>query len=363
MEIKIPDFLKESENDIHSRMLENGPSDINIIEGDFFWDATKPTAIEVYNLKNITMQHFLKLVFLQSSEKNFLDMIGAEYGFERKPATKAVQIIRVSGKANTKIEAGKKVSTKSTDEQSSTQFQFIETGYINADGYVDLKAECLSDGEIGNILPGNITLLITPITGVSGVNNLSIYDYGVEEEDDETFRKQILNHIKEPSVAGNVADYKRWCNSFTGVGGTKVFPLWNGKGTVKCVIMSSESKAVTPSLISEVAAYIETVRPIGPVVTVESAKEKAINISAILNINTLTNLDTIKAQFKEKVVEYFQSIAFEKNNVSFAIIGSLLLECDGVNDYLDYKLNDFISNVSLTEDEVPILGNINLTLS
>ena len=98
-------------------------------------------------------------------------------------------------------------------------------------------------------------------------------------------------------------------------------------------------------------------------VNVESAKEKAINISAILNINPLTNLDTIKAQFKEKVVKYFQSIAFEKNNVSFAIIGSLLLECDGVNDYLDYKLNDFISNVSLTEDEVPILGNINLALS
>ena len=64
MEIKIPDFLKESENDIHSRMLDNAPPDINIIEGDFFWDATKPTAIEVYNLKNITMQHFLKLVFL-----------------------------------------------------------------------------------------------------------------------------------------------------------------------------------------------------------------------------------------------------------------------------------------------------------
>ena len=96
MNIKIPDFLKETENEIHKRMLSNAPSDINIIEGDFFWDATRPTAIEVSNIKNIVLQHLLKLIFLQSTEDVYLDLLAAEYNMTKKPATYSIYIIKVS---------------------------------------------------------------------------------------------------------------------------------------------------------------------------------------------------------------------------------------------------------------------------
>ena len=36
VDIPIPDFLNESADDIHKRMIDRAPSDINTIEGDFF---------------------------------------------------------------------------------------------------------------------------------------------------------------------------------------------------------------------------------------------------------------------------------------------------------------------------------------
>ena len=361
MEIKIPDFLKESENDIHSRMLDNAPPDINVIEGDFFWDATKPTAIEVYNLKNITMQHFLKLVFLQSSEKNFLDMIGAEYGFKRKAATKAIQIIRVNGKKGVAINTNKRVSTKADTENVSIEFQFIESGTIGDNGYIDLKAECLTEGIVGNVLLGTITILTTATTGVSSINNISLYEAGVDAESDEVFRKRILDFTRQPAVSGNVSDYIKWCNSFDGVGGVKVFPLWNGNGTVKCTIMSNSSSAVSQELINKIANYIETVRPIGATVTIESAAEKNINISASVNHISSISLDTIKNEFNLKLIDYFQNISFNKTTISIAQVGSLLLDCNGVTDYSDLKLNDAATNTLLADNEIPIIGTITLS--
>lgn len=361
MEIKIPDFLKESENEITQRMLNNAPSDINVIQGDFFWDAIKPTSIEIYNLKNIVMQNFLKLFFLQTTSDVYLDLLASEYNLTRKSAIPAIQVIRFTGKAGTNINTDVRVSTKSTSEEESVIFKVIQSGSIAANGYIDLLAKCEIGGTIGNILPGNITLLLTSLSGMKSVTNISISQNGIDKEDDEDFRKRVIAYTQQPTVSGNPADYKKWCNSFEGVGDTKVFPLWNGKGSVKCVIMSDTSTAVTSTLINNVHDYIETVRPVCANVTIASAIEKEITISATVTHNTSVELDDIKSQFNTKIVEYLQSIGFTQTIVSIAKIGSLLLECDGVTDYSNLKLNDSTTNCSLNDEEIPILNSISLS--
>lgn len=360
MDIKIPDFLKETENDIHQRMLSNAPSDINIIEGDFFWDATRPTAIEVSNIKNIVLQHLLKLMFLQSTEGVYLDLLAAEYNMTRKPATKAIQIIKVTGKEGTIISTDMKVSTKS-DEKASITFQFIESGTIGEEGFIELKAECLEEGTIGNAVPNTITILLTSKPGINAITNTSIYKYAVDKQSDEDFKEEVIQYIKEPGMSGNDADYRKWCNEVDGIGETKVYGLWNGKGTVKCIVMSDNSTSVTSEVLNKVYEHVESLRPIGPTITIESAAEKNINISATISYNSAILLSDIQEEFKNKVEKYIkQEIAFKKDIISIAKIGSFLLDCEGVLDYTNLKINNNSGNLVLNDNEVPILNTITL---
>ena len=78
------------------------------------------------------------------------------------------------------------------------------------------------------------------------------------------------------SFGGNVADYKERVNAMNGVGGVKVYPVWNGGGTVKLVIINSEFNVPSAELVGQVQTAVDPVQnsgrgvgiaPIGHVVT------------------------------------------------------------------------------------------------
>ena len=63
-EMELPDFLKNSsEDEIHEKMLGNLPEDIDKSEGGFPWDFTRPTAIEISELKEYVLVEVLKSMF------------------------------------------------------------------------------------------------------------------------------------------------------------------------------------------------------------------------------------------------------------------------------------------------------------
>lgn len=64
--------------------------------------------------------------------------------------------------------------------------------------------------------------------------------------------------------------------------------------------------------------------------------------------------------FENEITEYFKSIAFELNYVSYARIGTILLSADGVLDYSNLKLNGASVNIALNDEEIPVLGTVSL---
>ena len=111
-------------------------------------------------------------------------------------------------------------------------------------------------------------------------------------------------------------------------------------------------------ILNSVKAYIEEVRPIGATVTVAAPTPKTITIEVSIEIGKDAFLEYVKQKFKLKLEEYFREVALKKVIISYAIIGSLLLETDGVIDYSDLKVNNTTSNVRLAEEEVPVLGSL-----
>ncbi len=126
--------------------------------------------------------------------------------------------------------------------------------------------------------------------------------------------------------------------------------------------MDANKEAAPPSLITSTADYIESVRPIGAAVTVASALEVTIDITVTLNLAEGYTIELVKPVIEEKIDAYLKSVAFVGTVVSYAIIGSRILETDGVEDYTNLQVNSGTVSITLGNEDIPVLGTVTATL-
>ena len=323
-------------------MLGRVTSDVDKREGSVIYDALAPCAYQLaqtyYQLK-----HYMDLLFGDTAVGEYLDRVVADYGITRKAATYAVRKIVTAGKA-----------------ELGTRWGIGDTSYRITDKETDDSyiAVCEQAGSVGNIYTGSLEN-IDNVAGVSA-ELADIITAGEEEETDEDLRERFYTQVQSASTGGNTADYIKWALSVTGIGAAKVFPLWNGPGSVKVVITDNEKQPAEEALVEAAAEYIEQVRPIGAAVTVEAAIAKKIDINAVVSLASGYTLQAVTTEFTESLKEYFKRIAFELTYVSLARIGTLLLGTDGITDYSNLQLNSGNLNVILEEKEIPVIGTVSL---
>lgn len=327
---------------ILSDMLDKVSDDVDKRVGSVIFDALAPAAYKLaeayYHLDN-----FLNLVFGDTAIEGFLDRVVADYGITRKAATYAIRKIETTGVVDIGTRWG----------LSGTTYAITEL--ISENVY---KAQCEQLGFIGNQYSGELEN-IDNISGITATLT-DIITSGEDEETDDNLRERFFNQVRSTSTSGNIYDYKRWALEVPGCGDAKVFPLWDGPGTVK-VLVVDENMEIDPDLPDGVYDYIESARPIGATVTVESPGEKAINIEANVLLDGSDTLANVQAKYISLIAEYFKGATFEIYTISYAKIGSLLLSVPGVADYTNLMVNGGTENISIGDDEMPILGTITLT--
>lgn len=335
-------FEEMTYENILDDMLSRVSDDIDKREGSIIYDALAPAAYklaETYFLLN----NFIDLVSGDTAVGEYLDRVVNDYGIIRKKATYAIR----------KIETTIDVAIGARWGLRDTSYTIIEK--ISTNSY---KAKCEQLGDIGNIYSG----ILENIDNVSGVTATltDILESGVEEESDDNLRSRFYHQLQAPATSGNVDNYRSWTLQVEGVGGVKVFPLSDGPGTVKLLVVDSNME-IDETLEERVYNYIETVRPIGAQVIVDSPTSKVINISANVNIDGTRLLENIKQSFNNEISKYLKDITFETYIVSYAKVGSILLGIDGVLDYSDLKINNNNTNVTVSQTEMAMAGSIDLT--
>ncbi len=323
-------------------MLSRITSDVDKREGSIVYDALAPCAYQLAQAYFL-LNGYSDLLFIDSSIGKYLDLKAVEYGISRKTANNAVRKIETTGAVDIGTRWG----------INNTTYEVIEILSENEYGAI-----CEQSGEIGNTYSGTLE----NIDNVSGVLAMltEIIISGEDEEADDNLRKRLYAKIQTPPSSGNAYHYRQWALEVTGVGDAKIFPLWNGPGTVKAVVIDSDKQPAPVAMIADVAKHIEDSRPIGAEVSVVSGVAKVINIKVKLNLVSGWSLQRVKDSFGEALRKYFQEIAFSLSYVSHAKIGTLLLGIDGVLDYSDLQLNDSNFNIELSEDEIPVVGSVEL---
>lgn len=276
-----------------------------------------------------------------------------------------------SGELTIKTGAGTINSGAIFETADGTQFQAKETKTV-AEGDT-IHIQCLTTGIVGNVPANSITVIPTTITGIVAVTNDEAFTNGYENESKEDLLNRYYDDLQNPVASGNEYHYKKWAKEITGVGDAKIKSLWNGDNTVKVVIINSNKTVPSSDLVQAVQNYIDPLdqwgcgkgqAPIGAYCTVVGATAKELNISVSVSLKSGVDLETVKQNIDNSINEYLQTVAFsnEISYISYAKIGAIIMDTDGVNDYSGMTINGSNDNVVLIDNnertEVAVLTNL-----
>lgn len=348
---------------ILQRMLSRVPDTIDKREGSVIYDACAPAAAELAQMY-IELDVNYTLSFVDTASGEYLSRKTAEFGVNRIPATPAERKGMFYNSANDLMDVP--LGTRfAIADLSFTVKEKISTGIY--------KMSCETPGTIGNTQFGPLL----PIDYVANLTRAVLAEVlvpGEDEEPDDVLRKRFYETVNEPAFGGNVADYKQRINRIPGVGATKVYPVWQGGGTVKCTIIAADWTPPSPALVDEVQTIIDpTVNsgqgfgqaPIDHKVTIAGVTGLPINVETTLTLATGVTPGQVQADVEAVIASYLLELRKDWANqqqiiVRTAQIDARILTVNGVDDVTGTTVNGSAANLTLEADVVPQPGTVTL---
>ncbi len=340
---------------ILERMLEQIPDSIDKREGSIIFDALAPVAVELAQTY-IEMDAILNEAFADTASREYLIKRAAERGLAPSAATYTV----AKGEFNIDIAVG--------DRFSCGDYNYAASEKISNGVW---KLICETPGSTPN---GNLGMLI-PIDYIDGLTTAALAEIlipGEDEEETEDFRSRYFATLSTKSFGGNKADYIEKVNTVSGVGGVKVYPVWNGGGTVKLVIINSDYGKATTTLIDTVQTMVDPtinrgggdgLAPIGHIVTVETVTETKVDLTFNITYQEGYSFHEVESYITGVIDNYFLELCKTWDNNDSLIIRisqleSRLLNVTGVVDVTGTTINGEASNLVLTADAIPVRGTV-----
>ena len=182
-----------------------------------------------------------------------------------------------------------------------------------------------------------------------------------------------------------MADYLDMTSKIHDVGATQVYPTWDGAGTVKLVILNNDLMPASQTLIKKVKEEIDPedketqgygLAPIDHRVTVTAPETFTVNIAMNVTVADSANVDTIKANIKTSLEEFFKSLRKDWDAVNPTVgrgysmtiyrskILSRVMMLEGVANATMPRLNGKDEDLQLvfnnTASQLPILGEVTI---
>ena len=328
-------------------------------EGSLVFNALSVLAFELEKLY-IEANYILNEGFADTADMEGLVRIAANRGLTRKPATNAY----VSITANVALPIGWRASLKG--------YNYIVTEELDSTNHI-YKAMCEEAGSGPNELLGQLT----PIDYVDGLTSAVITQVLIAGDDDETqeeLYRRYLESFSTEAFGGNITAYKTIVNAMDGVGGCKVYPVWDGVGTVKVVVQAADGGVPSTYLINQIQeALVPTdggtgygFAPIDHDVTVAAVTPVTVNVSTTITYTAGYSWATIGDQITAAVEGYIKSIAEAWSEgdartealVYVSRLEAAVLNVTGVTDIQGTTLNGSTTNLHLDSDEIPVMGTL-----
>ena len=359
-------------DNIVKRILSNIPDSMDKRTGSIIFDAIAPCSAELANMY-IEIQIFKDQTYVKTAKGQNLDKIGEQYSIPRLVATKSQRIAEFidSNDNLVNIPVGNRFSVPSSNATITYKIiQQTTTGHA--------IIECEQYGTIGNEYSGALLPLFTS-NNLKSATIIGTQQPARNDETDDEYSIRIINKLNYKSFGGNIRQYKDYVESISGTSEPKVFPVWNGGGTVKLSILDSQYNAISNEFIAEIKELIDPeeytgqgvgLAPIGHVVTVVTPTEYVINITGDIVLEDGVTIGSVQSNIEENIENYLYGLRknWVDDNTTYIYINriiSAILDVEGVINVDNVEINDSSDNVELTQDKnnqyIPVLGTVVLS--
>lgn len=322
---------------IKAAILAEAGESLETREGSFLDSMAGPAALEIWKVYQ-AMNAVVSIAFVDESSGGYLDLEGAKYGITRKPGTRARCAMTLTGTAGATVPAGTVFVTP-----GGLEFALTEAVVLTGSGDAG-TAEAAEVGSAYNVEAGELSQMAATLPGLSSWSNGPAAG-GTDPESDGALYERIHAYLSRPATSGNAYHYEQWALEVAGVGAARVFPLWNGAGTVKVVLVDGGMEPASAEIVAAVQAHIEAERPIGAAVTLDGSAP----------------LSQVKTEFEAALDTYLMELAFSASTLRYNQVAYLLLSIPGVSDFTALTINGGTGNVSIGDEQAPVKGTVTLT--
>lgn len=365
-----PEFIENtSAEEIHRRMMNSLPGDIDNMPGGFPYDFTKPAALEKDEFINYHMVRALMIAFPQYAWDEWLDLHGRQVHLERHPPYHASGKVKVTGAPGAVMAAGTVFCTPATDTGPSIGFRSAEEKEIGEDGTVMIPVTAVESGTSSNVPANTVTLMAKPDKNVTGVINPEPITGGTAREGDDDYYDRIdAEYANSLTFLGNDSDYIRWAKE-AGAGDCIVIQAAEGPGTVKLALVDRNGQPANETLVKEV--YDRVVSPedrrarLLPTGCARLICEPAttvridFRITGIIHDET-TTIERIMEDFAVAVKAVYTS-AKRQDLLRYNDVRPVISDIAGMTDFDQFLMNGEMRNIRLSREEYPETGALDFS--
>ena len=273
------------------------------------------------------IQETAKQNLLSYAPLDILEHIGEPLGVTKLLANSAKTTLKFSVEKpldfDFRISKGTEIETKDgLFIFQTTSDTILKTGELS----VEVESVCETAGAGGNnYIVGSINNLITPLSYISTVENVTISSGGADDEDADSLRERIRQAPEKFSNAGSRGAYRYHTlsahQSITDVAIKSPTP-----GVVNIYPLTSLGNP-TKEVLDIVQAYLsdDKIRPLTDLVQVLSPEEKVFTIKATLYLYKDADQESVLKTIEEKLKEYKKTLSEKlgKNVIRTQIIAIL----------------------------------------
>lgn len=342
------------------RALNRVGSGMDTSQGSFLYDSISCMTQELYQCY-LYFNELEKRVYADTSYQEYLEQRCAERGISRDKAICSERIIVFDLEGIT------------VDTLVGTVWGIEDVTYTVISTYDSNKciAKCDVAGAIGNRYSGAM-ININAVANVNSANLDVIVVAGDDDETDDSLRHRYFESFNKMSFGGNIADYKEKVGDIEGVGQVKVYPVWNGDGTVLIRILGNDSTIPSKVLLDKVQEEVDPlsatskgygIAPIGHTVTVLGANAVDVNIEVTLQYKVGYSAANVTDKVKEVIEEYIEKLRDDWSDtdniiIRIAQIEARILDVEGILDVTGTSINGSTVNITLNDDEIPVLNEV-----
>lgn len=348
-------FENEIQEEILSRMLQKIDNSLDKREGSIVYDMLAPAAAE-FEQAYMELDNVLNFGFADTTYGEYLERRVREVGLVRKSAVQAYGQLTFAGQVNSIVPAGTIVSNGEDEPITAVT---LKEAKITSE-VVTVPAIVEVGGAEGNVAKGIFNTVVGDLASLFTVTNETPFEQGYDEETDEELIKRYQIRTQNLLATGNDTYYRLLATEVPGVFDARIYPRWNGNGSIKVVVLSPNKKAPSQTVIDAVTENINKQVLLGADITVEGVEEVTIDIDVKLTLQP--GYEIPQEEMAENLQEYISSLAFNDLVVRYSRIGDAILDIEPVVDYENLYINGKTSNIVVEDYQVPVLGRLTITI-